>query len=123
VLTRGYRDDEGWACDRARHSGSMQVLPASLRSAGERARQISQAMGRLVPAVAPACSPAASAHSGWQFGAVLTEMIPRWEQHLAGQASAVAAAGSKLVTSGTEYTTTEDDLVAKIGAIAGLVSP
>lgn len=73
-------------------SGSMHVLPASLRSAGEQARQISQAMGKLVPEVPSACSPAASAHAGWQFSSVLTEMIPRWEQHLAGQASAVSAA-------------------------------
>jgi hypothetical protein len=104
-------------------SGSMQVFPGSLRSAGERARQISQAIAELVPEVAPACSPAASAHSGWRFGAGLAEVIPGWEHHLARQASAVAAAGSKLVTSVTAYNTSEDDLVAKIGASSGLVSP
>jgi hypothetical protein len=104
-------------------SGSMRVFFASLRSAGEQARQISQAMGKLVPEVSPACSPAASAHSGWQFGAGLAEAIPRWEQHFARQASEVSAAGSKLVESGTAYTTCENGLVAKIGAISGLVSP
>lgn len=88
-------------------AGSMRVSPGSLRSAGDRARQISQAMGKLVPEVSPACFPAASAHSGWQFGAGLAEAIPRWEQHLARQASQVSAAGSKLAGSATAYTTSE----------------
>lgn len=104
-------------------SGSMQVFPGSLRSAGERAQQISQAIGKLVPEVSPACSPAASAHSGWQFGAALGQIIPRWEEHLTGQASAVSAAGGKLTGSATAYTTSEDGLLGKIRAVSGLVGP
>ncbi len=103
-------------------SGSVQLSPGSLRSAGERATQISQAMAKLLSEVSPACAPAASAHNGWQFGAALDRLIPRWEQHLRQQAAAVSAAGSKLTGSATAYTTTEDGLVAKVGAISGHLS-
>ncbi len=103
-------------------SGSMQVSPGSLRSAGERARQISQAITKLVPEVSPAGAPAASAHAGWQFGTALAAMVPRWEQHLRQQAAAVSAAGSRLTGSATAYTTAEDGLVAHVGAISGRVS-
>ena len=104
-------------------SGSMQVSPGSVRSAGEQAQQISQAINKLVPEVSPACAPAASAHAGWQFGAALAALVPRWEQHLAQQASAVSAAGTKLTGSATAYTTAEDGLVSRVRAVSGLVSP
>ncbi len=107
----------------AGRSGSVQVSPGSVRSAGEQATQISQAIRKLVPEVSSACSPAASAHNGWQFGATLDRLIPRWETHLAQQASAVSAAGSKLTGTATVYTTTEDGLVSRVHAVSGLVSP
>jgi hypothetical protein len=100
--------------------GGFSAAPGALTSAAGRARQISAAMKRLVPAVSPACAPAASAHAGWQFGGALAASISPWEQHLAWQAWAVSAAGGKLSRSGAQYNDAESSLVGKISSIAGM---
>ena len=100
-----------------RVAGSLQVNRGTLELAAEQADQISQAVGRLAADVSPACSSAASAHSGWQFGKALGAVVPHWQRHLAQRASAVAAAGGKLTSSAANYTTVENDLVARAQAI------
>jgi hypothetical protein len=100
--------------------GGFVAAPGALTSAAGRARQISAAIKRLVAAVSPASAPAASAHAGWQFGGALAASIPAWEQHLAWQAWAVSAAGGKLSSSGSRYSSAERSLAAKISSIAGM---
>jgi hypothetical protein len=97
--------------------GALQVHRATLKQAAEQSDQISRAIGQLVADVSPACSPAASAHSGWQFGKALGAVVPHWQRHLAERASAVAAAGGKLASSAANYTTVENDLVTRAQAI------
>jgi hypothetical protein len=98
--------------------GSFQVNRGTLRQAAEQADEISQAIGKLESDVSSACLPAASAHSGWDFGRALAAAVPRWEGHLRQQSSAVSAAGGKLTKSASNYEAVENDLTARAQAIS-----
>jgi hypothetical protein len=98
--------------------GSFQVNRGTLRQAAQQADQISDAIGRLDPEISSACLPAASAHSGWDFGRALAAAVPRWEGHLRQQSSAVSATGGKLTKSAKNYKAVENDLTARVQAIS-----
>lgn len=98
-------------------AGPLQVNRGTLRKAAEQAGQVSHAVGRLAADVSPACSSAAAAHSGWQFGRGLTAVVPSWERHLRQQSLAVSAAGEKLSSSADTYAGVENGLVARARAI------
>lgn len=100
----------------------FEVNPATLRHAAEQAHQISAAIGKSEPKVSSACLPAASAHSGWQFGRALTAAVPGWEGRLRQQSSAVSAAGGKLTTSASNYEAVDKRVSAIVDAIAHAIS-
>ncbi len=92
--------------------GSLLVNRGTLWQAAEQADEISRAIGKLESDVSSACLPAASAHSGWDFGRALAAAVPRWEGHLRQQSSAVSATGGKLTKSANNYEAVEKGLVA-----------
>jgi hypothetical protein len=98
-------------------SGSFQVNRGTLREAAVQADQISDAIGELEPEISAACLPAASAHSGWDFGRALAAAVPRWKGHLGQQSSALSAAGGKLAKSADNYEAAEKGVCAHVRAI------
>lgn len=95
----------------------LRVKGGALGQAAEQVEQISQTVGRLAAEVPPACSAAAAAHSGWQFGRALSAAVPAWERHLHQQSSAVSATGVKLNKSAANYAQVENELTGQANEI------